>query len=377
MRTSAGMPFMVFWVVMSPEPHPETVGSLGSFPQCVDSWWERVPKVELHDHLEGAIPLDALWTLVCKYGGDPAVPDVDSQRERFSYVDFTHFIATWVWKNRFLREYEDFTFIAEAVARDLARQNIVYAEAFFSPGDFHRHGLGPQELARSIRRGLDRVPEVDVRLVADLVRDFGPAKGALVLEAVGEVRDQGIVGIGIGGSEQLFPPAPFKAVYERARELGFRTSAHAGEAAGADSIWGAIRTLQVDRIGHGTRAAEDPQLLEFLAERRIPLEMCPISNLRTGVVTRPEEHPVRQFVDRGLLVTVNTDDPAMFGNSLAQEYQMLEDLGMPRETLRRMILDGVAACWLPGPAKAKLRERIQFHPSWGRDVSSGPVAKQL
>ena len=134
--------------------------------------YDRIPKVELHLHLEGAIPLPALWTLVEKYGGDPSVPDAKALAKRFVYRDFTHFIETWVWKSGFLREYEDFTFIAEAVARDLASQNVRYVEAFYSPGDFARHGIELQPLTLAIRKGLDRVGGIRVRLVADMIRDF-------------------------------------------------------------------------------------------------------------------------------------------------------------------------------------------------------------
>ena len=243
----------------------------------IDHWFDRVPKVELHLHLEGAIPLDALWTLVQKYGGDPAVPDLAALQRRFVFRDFPHFIDTWVWKNAFLREYEDFTFIAEAVAHDLARQNIRYVEAFFSPPDFFRHGLKTQELAAAIRRGLQRAPEIEVALIPDLVRDFGPERAAITLAEVNEVRALGVIGIGIGGSEQAFPPEPFAGVYAQARRLGLHTTAHAGEAAGAQSVWGAIRDLHVERIGHGTRADEDERLLDYLAAERIPLEMCPLS----------------------------------------------------------------------------------------------------
>jgi len=328
-------------------------------------WFDRVPKVELHVHLEGAIPLDALWTLVQKYGGDPAVPDPAALERRFVYRDFPQFIDTWVWKNNFIREYEDFTFIAEAVARDLARQNIRYAEAFFSPLDFARHGLKVQGLAAAIRRGLERVPEVEVALVSDRVRDFGPQRAVTTLAEVNESRGEGVIGIGIGGSEQDFPPEPFAAVYEAARLLGLHTTAHAGEAAGAASIWGAIRSLHVERIGHGTRAYEDERLLDYLAETRIPLEMCPLSNVRTGVVCSIEEHPVRRYFERGLAVTVNSDDPKMFGNSLAEEYRMLETrLGFSRDEIRAVILQGLQASWMPPQGKKRLAERLRSDPAW-------------
>ncbi|UCC63607.1 MAG: adenosine deaminase [Anaerolineae bacterium] len=329
------------------------------------NWFERVPKVELHLHLEGAIPLDALWELMEKHGGDPSVPDLEALEQKFEYRDFPHFIETWIWKNGFLREYQDFTFIAEAVARDLAGQKIRYVVAFFSPTDFARHGLETQKLVQAIRTGLDRVPRVEVALVADLVRDVGPARAAVTLAQVREVQDLGVVGIGIGGSEQAFPPEPLAEVYEEARRLGFHTTAHAGEAAGAESVWGAIRSLGVDRIGHGTRAEEDGALLDYLAEHKIPLEMCPISNLRTGVVPCFEAHPVRRYFERGIVVTINTDDPKMFGNSLAEEYQRLEDrLGFSRDEVRTLILQGIHASWLPEGRKAQLVEEFCQDPTW-------------
>lgn len=288
-----------------------------------DDWIQQIPKVELHVHLEGAIPLDALWELICKYGGDFQARTRKSLDRRFRFKDFPHFIDTWVWKNRFLREYDDFTFIAQHVARNLANQNIRYAELFYSPPDFARMGLTTQKLTEAIWTGLKSVENIETRLVADLVRDFGPKQAAITLQDVNDVKDFGVIGIGIGGSEQKFPPEPFAEVFETARSMGFRTSAHAGEAAGPDSIWGAIQALRVDRIGHGTRAIEDPALMDYLAEHRIPVEMCPISNVRTGIVESIRMHPVRMFVTKGVCVTINTDDPAMFGNSLLDEYRTL------------------------------------------------------
>ena len=321
--------------------------------------YDNLPKVELHLHLEGAIPYRALWQLVQKYGGDAAVPSLDTLRRQFAYRDFPHFIKTWIWKNGFLRELEDFTFIATAVARDLARQHVRYVEMFYSPPDFARFGLTPQALTVAIRSGLQRVPEVEVALVPDVVRDSGPAEAARTLAAVAEVRDQGVVGIGLGGSEHAFPPEPFAPVFEQARKLGLQTTAHAGEAAGAESIWGALRSLQAGRIGHGTRAYEDPALLDYLAEQQIPLEMCPLSNVRTGVVPDLAAHPIRRYFDHGILVTVNTDDPAMFNNSLAEEYAGLAEVhGFTPAELRQLALNAVAASWLPEPRKAALAKEI-------------------
>jgi adenosine deaminase len=320
-----------------------------------DSWFERIPKVELHLHLEGAIPHAALWEIVRKYGGDPTLHTVEDLAERFTFTSFQHFIEMWVWKNRFLRAPEDFTAIAAAVAADLAAQNIRYAEVFFSPGDYRSRGLTPGCLAEAIRRGLDQCRQVEIALVADLIRDHGPERGARTLAEIDEAREFGIIGIGIGGSEDEFPPEAFAEVYERARALGFHTSAHAGEAAGPASVWGALRALRVDRIGHGTRAVEDPALLDHLAKAAVPVELCPLSNLRTGVVKSLKEHPARRFFDCGIPVSINTDDPKMFGTSLAEEYQALEsEQGFSRAELETLVRQGVETSWLPSERKRDL-----------------------
>lgn len=328
-------------------------------------WLEKVPKVELHVHLEGAIPHDALWELILKYGGDPTCPDRESLRKKLDYRDFPHFIDTWVWKNNFLREYDDFTLIAEAAARAFADQNILYVEAFYSPGDFARHGLETQPITQAIRKGLARIPEVTVQLVADLIRDFGPERAAVTLAEVNEVRDCGVIGVGIGGSEHEFPPEPFADVYEEARRLGFHTSAHAGEAAGPESVWGAIRALQVDRIGHGTRAIEDAELVDYLSESQVPVELNPISNVCTGVVESVADHPIRHYFDRGLLVCVNTDDPKMFHNSLADEFwQLHTQLKFTADDVRQLTLNGIEASWLSDVEKRELSERFQSDGAW-------------
>lgn len=329
-------------------------------------WVERLPKVELHLHLEGAIPHDALWALIEKYGGDPAVPDRAALPGKFRYRDFPHFIETWIWKNGFLRGYDDFTAIAAAMASDLAAQNVRYAEVFFSPSRFAHHKLTPQQLALAIRAGLDQVAAVKVQLIADLVRDHGPDEAARTLAAVSEVRGPaGIVGIGIGGSEHSCPPEPFAPVYAKARDLGYRTTAHAGEAAGADSIRGAVEALGVERIGHGTRAHEDPGLVALLAERQIPLEVCPLSNVATGVVPEIAAHPVRRYWDQGLRLTINTDDPHMFNNSLADEFSALhQHFGFTPDEIRTLVLNAVEAAWLPAARREALRDSLTADPAW-------------
>lgn len=329
------------------------------------TWYSKLPKIELHVHLEGAILHGALFDLIQKYGGDPSLPDVTALARRFEYNNFAQFIEAWSWKNQFLREYEDFSHIAELTARDIANQNIRYAEMLFSPSLFVRHGLEVQELTHAVRIGLSRVPEIKVSLIADLVRDYGPESEMTTLKRLNEVKGDGVIGIGIGGSEHEFPPEPFKFLFEEARQMGFHVNAHAGEAAGPESIWGAIRHLHIERIGHGTSAHEDPELLDYLREHRIPLELCPGSNVCTGVVSTIADHPIREYFERGLVISVNTDDPKMFGTALDKEYELLvQECGFTRKEICRLILLGIESSWLSEDQKKLLAISFEKESSW-------------
>lgn len=322
------------------------------------AWFERLPKVELHIHLEGAIPHHALWAILLKYGGDPAIPTAEHLQTKFVYRDFPHFLDTWNWKNTLLREYEDFEFLAEEVAKDLLQQNVRYAEVFYSPPDFPT--LQPQALTDAIRRGFRKVPGIELALVADLVRNDGPVRGARTLACINEVKNLGVVGIGIGGAEHRFPPEVFAPVYKQARQMGFKTSAHAGEAAGPESIWGAIRALEVDRIGHGTRAIEDPRLVDYLADKQIPLELCVLSNVRTCVVADISRHPARTYFERNIPLSINTDDPKMFNNSLAEEYfELYRQLGFSKQDILRLCEQGIKTSWLSQERKNELLKQFR------------------
>ena len=329
-------------------------------------WIHNLPKAELHLHLEGAIPIEALWGLIQKYGGDPSVASKEELVGRLTYETFPDFIETWIWKNGFLRTYDDFEFIAESIARDLLRQNILYAEMFFSPSRFSEQGLTTKGLAEAIRSGFKKVPGVEIWLIADLVRDHGPVRAEQTLEEAAEAKEFGIVGIGMGGSEHLHPPKPFKKVYEEARQMGFKTSVHAGEAAGSESVWGALLDLEVDRIGHATRAEEDASLLEHLQKEATPLELCPLSNVATGVIPSYQEHPVRRYWEQGLKLTINTDDPGMFHNHLSDEYiGLMDHFNFTPEDIQQLILNALESSWRPetDPEKS-LAKQFQAHPNW-------------
>ena len=258
----------------------------------------------------------------------------------------------------FAREYEDFELIAAAVAKDLAQQSIIYAEASFSPTDFERHDIELQQMAAAIRRGLDSVGAVQVVLNCDLVRDTGPQRAASTLAAVGEVAAEADVrGITIGGSEQSYPPELFADVYARAATAGFRLTAHAGEAAGPDSVRGALDALGAERIGHGVRTVEDPELLARVIAEQVPLEVCPTSNLRTGVVRDWDDHPVGTLLAAGANVTISSDDPTFFHSSVA------EDL---REVTKRFAADpqtltmaAINASWMTAGEKKRATSTVK------------------
>jgi len=339
-------------------------------PTNLTNWCHSLPKVELHLHLEGAIPIPALWELVQKYGGDPLVPDEAALQEYFKFRDFPHFIELWIWKNGFLREYDDFEFFSGAVARALKAENIKYVEAFFSPGRFKQAGLDTGRMIEAVRAGLDSVTGVEVALIPDLVRDVGPDYASGVLDELSDLRSLGLIGIGLGGSEHAYPPELFTDLYSRARKNDFHTTAHAGEAAGAESVWGAINALKVQRIGHGIRAIEDPELMRHLAETQLPVEMCPLSNVATGVVDSIAVHPIRQFFDQGVLVTVNSDDPAMFGNSLTGDYAaLMSELAFTPDEIRKFILNGIESSWLDSERKPALRNEFTATEGWSINPS--------
>lgn len=322
----------------------------------------RIPKVELHLHLEGAIPPATLLRIINRKERMSA----EELAARLAYTDFADFIATWSWKNGFIDRAADFEEIAFAVLADLHGHNVLHVEAFYSPGDFARHGLATEAITESLLQGCRRAHDafgIRCDLIVDLVRDHGPEVGRRRLDEVTPYLGEGLIGIGLGGSEQYFPADPYASVFREAAARGFRLTAHAGEVAGAASVRAAVELLGAERIGHGLRAFEDPGLVRLLAERRIPLEICPVSNLRTGAWPDLASHPIRGYREAGVPVALCTDDPAMFGTSPSHEYAvLLEHLGFDLADLEAVSLGGVDASFLPEPEKARLRNR--FASAW-------------
>jgi adenosine deaminase len=325
-----------------------------------------IPKVELHLHLEGAIPLETLYRLIQRKGDEPSIRTIADLRQRLRYTDFLHFIQVWIWKNTFIREEKDFEEIAYEILRDLKRENVKYVEAFYSPGDYRRQGLTSGGITECLITGKERAQEdfgIRCELIVDLIRDHGPEVGMERLDELTPYLGRGLIGIGLGGSEQMFPADPYVEVYEEARRRGFRLTAHAGEVVGADAIWTVLDKLKVDRIGHGLRAYEDPLLVDQLKERQIPLEMSVISNLRTGVCESLRNHPIKDYFRQGLMVTVNSDDPTMFNSSISEEYTVLfQKLGFSLAELKQLSMNGIAASFMSDEEKEVMR--AQFETEW-------------
>ena len=326
----------------------------------------EIPKAELHLHLEGAIPLETLFDFIQKRGGEPSIKNLDDLRARLTYTNFAHFIDLWVWKNTFIKEEKDFEEIAYQVLCNLSKQNVKYVEAHYAPGDYWRQGLSEQGITECLIKGMKRARDdfgIGCELILDICRDNGPEKGMERLNTLTPYLGKGLIGIGLGGSEQTFPADPYADVYKEAKERGFRLTAHAGEAAGTESIWAVIEKLGVERIGHGTRANEDPRLVSLLKQKQIPLEICVISNVRTGVCDSIEAHPIKQYFKQGLMVTVNSDDPVMFNTTISQEYLVLvEKLGFTINDLKCLSMNGIKASFMSDKDKQLMEH--QFEKEW-------------
>ncbi len=257
-------------------------------------------------------------------------------RDLYRYRDFDHFIEVWILTTNALQTADDFRQVVVDYAAEAARHGAVYIEGIFSPIERTWRGVSWDALFGGYCDGVLEAREqhgVDVLLAPDVTRGAPVEDGFELVRRAAKYRDRGIVGIGLGGEEALYPPEKFVDVFRLAREEGFASVPHAGEVAGPASIRGALDALQADRIRHGIRAVEDPSLMEELAERRVVLDVTPISNLRTGVVKTLAEHPLPELVAAGIPCTVSTDDPEMFDTDLTREYDAVLSLGLDPKAL--------------------------------------------
>lgn len=304
----------------------------------------ELPKAELHLHLEGSVTPELMQELAPAFSADEI-------RRRFGFRTFTGFLECYKWVVENLRGPEDYALVARRLLASLERQNVRYAEITLSAGVI----IWKKQEFAPIYDALQReaaAASIGVRWNLDAIRHFGAEHARQVAELAAERVDKGVVSFGIGGDEVRGPAEWFTDVYQFAKAGGLRLTAHAGEIAGPDSVWGALR-LGAERIGHGIRAVEDPALMRHLRDHDIPLEVCISSNLATGAVESLRAHPVRRLYDAGVPIVLNTDDPGLFNTTLERELDIAQaESGFSDAELAEIVANGFRYAFAPVDAPA-------------------------
>ncbi len=327
------------------------------------TWFRALPKVELHVHLEGSMRPETLLALATRHKVDLPAHSLAGIRQWFQFRDFDHFVEIYLKCSSVLRAPEDFQRLLRDFAADQKRCGVVYSEVHFTVGTHWMAGLPPDELLDAMAETiaeLDRVGTTRVRLIPDIVRDVGSKTADLTLEwaIAGKARNC-VVALGLSGREAFCPSEPFAEHFAEAERRGLGCVAHAGEHAGARSIWSVLEACRAQRVGHGVRCLEDPALVAHLRDQRIPLEVCPTSNVRLGVAADLTQHPFERLRREGLLLTINSDDPALFETDVACELEQLATtFGYESEQLAGWMESAVAASFLEDEEKLRLREEI-------------------
>lgn len=316
-----------------------------------------LPKVELHVHLVGSAGVDTVLELARRHPHAGVPTDRDELREFFTFRDFPHFLKVYWAVQSMLTDRHDIETLVVGLADELARQNGRYAEVTVTPYNHLLDGMAGDELLAGLATGRAEAARRGVELVwcFDIPGEKGLKAAQETLAFALTERPEGLVSFGLGGPEVGVERGQFAPYFAAAREAGLHSVPHAGETTGAATVWSAVRDLAAERIGHGTGAAEEPELLAYLAEHRIPVEVCPTSNVRTQQVPSIAAHPVRRMLDAGVIVTLNTDDPPMFGATLEGEYlAVAEAFALGEDDLRQLARNAVDASFLPTTRKTAL-----------------------
>ncbi|MGW0120904.1 adenosine deaminase [Streptomyces sp. NPDC003327] len=326
-----------------------------------------LPKAELHVHHVGSASPRIVAELAARHPDSKVPTDPEALADYFTFTDFAHFIQVYLSVVDLVRTPEDVRLLTFEVARDMARQNIRYAELTITPYSSTRRGIDEQAFMAAIedaRKSAEAEFGTVLRWCFDIPGEAGlvSAEETARLATTDGLRPEGLVSFGLGGPEIGVPRPQFKPFFDLARAAGLHSVPHAGETTGPGTVWDAIRDLGAERIGHGTSSVQDPELLAYLAEHRIALEVCPTSNIATRAVATMEEHPIRQMVDAGVLVTVNSDDPPMFGTDLNTEYAVAARLlGLDERGLAALAKNAVEASFLDPAGKARLAAEIDTY----------------
>jgi adenosine deaminase/aminodeoxyfutalosine deaminase len=331
----------------------------------LETFISRLPKVELHLHLEGSVRPETLRELSRnKSWLRREVGNWISERRRDSYRfgSFDNFLKAFGVVALLLKTPEDYALATTRLAEELARENVKYAEVTLAVGVLLWKKQSVEDVFEAVAAA---AAEAEARLgirfrwIFDAVRHFGLDHAREVLGRAIRYRPRGVVAFGIGGDEARGPAELFADIYREAREAGLHLTAHAGEAVGPESIRKAVELLGAERIGHGLTAIQDPEVMALLRDRSIPLEVCPTSNVATGLITRLEDHPLPRFIESGLVVTLNSDDPAMFGTSLEEEFvRAAQTFSLSREQVVRLCENAIRYSFLPDDEKEPLLREL-------------------
>ncbi len=327
------------------------------------SFIARLPKAELHVHHVGSASPRIVAELASRHEGDTPVPaDPAALADYFAFRDFGHFVEIYLSVVDLIRDDEDVRTLPYEVARELARQQVRYAELTVTPYSHVRRGIPAPAFCAAIedaRAGAAADFGVELRWCFDIPGEAGTAAAEETLRIALEQQPAGLVSFGLGGPEVGVPRPQFKPYFDKARAAGLHSVPHAGETTGPETVWDALRDLGAERIGHGIAAAQDPRLMAYLADNNIPLEVCPTSNVRTRAVASIEEHPLPVLVAAGVPVTINSDDPPMFGTTLELEYAVAARLlGLDAAGVADLARAAVRASFLPAAGKSRLLTEI-------------------
>jgi len=313
-----------------------------------------LPKAELHLHLEGSIQPATVCALTARHG---LVMTEEEVRQRYTYRDFPEFIEAFKWVTSYLREPQDYALIARDLAEHLLAQHVVYAEVTLSIGVMLLRKQRPEANFEALLRATEPFESRGLRFrwVFDAARQFGVDAAMEVVESANRCHSKAIVAFGIGGDELSIPTEEFRPIYDRAAQIGLHKLMHAGEVGGPEKIREAIELLGAERIGHGIAAINDAALMDWLAERKIPLEICTESNMKTAALAKQlgredvtiEDHPLPKLFRHGIPIVLSTDDPAMFHTSLELEYVNAARMGLEENELARIVEMGFEHAFSP------------------------------
>ncbi|MCQ0023467.1 adenosine deaminase [Streptomyces somaliensis DSM 40738] len=324
-----------------------------------------LPKAELHVHHVGSASPRIVSELAARHPDSKVPTDPEALADYFTFTDFAHFIDVYLSVVDLVRTPEDVRLLTYEVARDMARQNIRYAELTVTPFSSTRRGIDEKAFMAAIedaRTAAETELGVVLRWCFDIPGEAGLESAEETTRLAVDLRPEGLVSFGLGGPEIGVPRPQFKPYFDRAVAAGLHSVPHAGETTGPQTIWDALNDLRAERIGHGTSAPRDPALLAYLAEHRIPLEVCPTSNIATRAVADIERHPIREMVAAGVLVTVNSDDPPMFGTDLNTEYEIAARLlGLDERGVAALARNAVEASFLDPAGKARITAEIEAY----------------